>query len=194
MNSASPEDCQELLRRTNSLKPNGEFKRWLSVWTFKAGTHSVIKYQTFPWVQLWDKPDFSEMKATGLITKFAHFPEPWKELFPHINGIIEYQRYSGGTNNRPYWMLSSSPSGYILSEFLQAVEHRISKELGVQIRRSWHDYEPAFRFHFFEALEPFRVLTPQQEIEDETIRTSEERSHVVRVWNRPSLNRPTRSR
>lgn len=203
VNSAFPEDCRELLRRTNSLKPNGEFKRWLSVWTFVSNTTSVIKHQSFPWVQLWGKPDFSEMKATCLITGFAHFPEPWEQFWHHINVIIEYHRYTtrtngrpytARTNGRPYWMLSGGPSEHILSEFLQAIEHRISKEIGVRAKELGRNYKPTYQARFFEALEPFRVFTPQQEIEDETIRASEERSHVVRVWNRSASNRPPRCR
>lgn len=191
----------ELIQRTGSIDSNWEFKQWLHVWTistqntYRNYIGGASKHAAFPWVRLWDKPDLAEIMATYHITDFVNFPASWENLWYHLDDCIGERREDRSAVWGPYWMLLPKPGHSLLAGEIVGMKRRVVNELfKIGIPESAQDFSTIQRTEFRRALDPFRVMTPQQEIDDETIRASEERSHAVRVRNRLTLSRPPRCR
>jgi hypothetical protein len=198
------DECYLLLKETDSLKPNNEFKQWLHIWTISTDSRDaghIHMHTQLPWVRLWDKPDLSVMKAAHHITDFVNFPISWVQLWYHLEEQIEACREARreGRNeiHGPYWMLLEKPTIASLANKMAEWKRRVSVEVYGSLSRkeqSSSNVLEIIRHQFFQSIEPLRVMSPQQELEDETARAAEERSDVVRVGNRVALGRPPRCR
>lgn len=197
------DETAELLESTGSVTASKEFKQWLHIWTIDEHSQSLATQVMYPWVRLWDKPDLSLMSATYLMTDFVNFPTSWQTFWHDVEDQIKECRTKvvGGEVYKehygPYWRLLPVPSLARLAGEIAAMKRRIQREVFEQYPQCTpHDrlIREALRTTFLQALEPFRVLSPQQEKEDEIARVAEERSRSLRVRDRFAPGRPPRCR
>lgn len=197
-------ETAELLKATDSINARGEYRRWLHLWTINNDSHCghIASHVAIPWVALWDKPELSIIKATYLMTDFVNFPISWQTMWDSLDEMIEDRRERSPHTHGPYWMLLEQPSFARLAGEMASMKRRLINEqfkadpecFGIRDKRRREVWLDESRTQFRVALEPFRVMSPQQELEDETARTSEERRDAVRKRNRFASSRPPRCR
>lgn len=195
-------DCFELMERLGAVNTNNEFKRWLHVWvvgTERSNDQGHVMWNaSYPWVPLWEKPDLSAMMATYYVTDFVNFPTSWEDIWYDLNEAIEARRAKRLAAHGPYWMLLSRPSSHAIAGEMASMKRRLANELQRSPEPLRHrplgEVMSLAREQFVAALQPFRVMSIQQESEDEAVRTTEERRNAVRGWDRPTSRRPPRCR
>lgn len=195
--SADISDNQrEFWHLSGSMDEHGEFKQYLHIFVLRrdadgGGSHSVYEWESFPWIAVWPKPDIEELAAYWQMTKWELFPHAWESLWFRLEKL----RALSQTSNKqgPYWMLLSKPQFAQCANAMVRIKRRLSNELGRDIPH--RDIRPHhFEKALLDAMVPFRVMTPQQEIADEAYRSSQSGGSAVRVWDGDTLGGPPRCR
>lgn len=190
----------DLLEQTKALNSKNEYKQWLHVWTMRTGNSNdaghVSKHFSYPWVPIWEKPELDLMMAHYHITDWTNLPTMWGTFWYDLNECIEDARIARTGGSGPYWMLRTTPAIYQLAGEMASMKRRIANEVLQCLRPTVGDKEILTyqRSMFIDALVPFRVMSFEQEQEDEAIRTAEKRRNVVQVRNSPPSGRPPRCR
>lgn len=185
-------DKRDFWHQSGAMNPRGEFKQHLHLWTMGSpgpGPRSVIQHEPYPWVPIWDKLDVSEMAAYWHMTRFKLFPSEWDGLWNHI---AQMRNSCVATHARgPYWMLLPQMSTAALAQQMTGMKRRIQNQLF--LKNKTHSIS-AIDAELITALEPFLVMTPQQEIEDEAVRSYEIRRYALQNRDLVALGRPPRCR
>lgn len=188
-------DASLFWAQSGALKSNLEFKQHLHIWIMSEENSKDIghvdTHYSVPWVPLWDRPDISEISAYYHVTKFAMMPSGWDDLWPNISMLIDIKRERRRNVHGPYWKLKDNPAIAFLAGEMVDMKRRIAREA---FDRHAIDSLQFQRSLLRDALEPFRVMTVQQEKEDEAARVDEERATAVSIGNRTTSGGPPRCR
>lgn len=186
------DERRDFWHQTGSINERGEFKQFLHIWIMSCkgpGPASVKEHEVLPWIAVWDKPALSDMSAYWHVTNFKGFPYGWEDLWDHITAMRNIAVSSMACG--PYWMLLEHGSLSALGQKMAGMKRRITNELFLTNKTQSIS---AVNAELFYALTPFLVMTPQQETEDEAVRSREVRGHNVPNGYISSLGRPPRCR
>lgn len=189
---AVTDDMRESWYSSGSMTRAGEFKQHLHVFDMVATDHgeniSSRQHRSYPWVNLWPRPDIEDLTAYWHMTEFKMLPLEWTHFWLDLAALRATKKSHG-----PYWMLLDKPHHAHCAQVLVQMKRRLTNELSRQVTSRGINMK-VFDQAIIDALEPFRVLTPQQEIADEAHRSSEGRGAAVSVRYSDTSGRPPRCR
>ena len=168
----------------------GEYRHWLHVFTVREPTDPtyspVADHYSYPWV--FDKeikPDISHINAIRTIAgSFDHLPSPWRKFSSELHDLrLRHLDVNGKTFYGPYWFVLPSVSPDAVCEKLRDAKRKLRTELSRFLLLDSYIPLPIVQQEFTNAflawLEPYRVLTREQEKKDEDSRFSESGTHSV---------------
>lgn len=187
-------DRRDFWHQSGAMNERGEFKQFLHVWSMSTrgasvGPSHINGHDAFPWIPIWDKPDVSEMAAYWHVTAFKLFPGEWDHFWRNVSNLRSHSMTNASVG--PFWALLPQKSEAALAQQMTGMKRRITNQ---QFLKNKTQAISVIDAELHAALAPFRVMTPQQEIEDEAVRSDEIRRDFIQNGNIPALGWPPRCR
>jgi hypothetical protein len=182
---------RDFWHESGSVNAKSEFTRYLHLFSTTGNPTYPFAHEVYPWVNIMPKLDVAELAAYWHITEFNALPIKWCGFWGTLHSLraacsTSKVAFQGG----PFWMLLPTSRADHLAQVLVGMKRKLTNEA---IRL--HAAVPTFvSYGFHQAMEPYRVMTPQQERDDEIARLREIGSAALQIRDRDTFGKPPRCR